>query len=1018
MSPCATPRSTSRPPSSCRRSSASAAWRGRRRRRRSRHCWQADGHRGGCSSPRARTGRRRSARAGVRAQRAARCLAARRPAPPSRPRLDRRGARALVGWPGRSDRLRRRRVRARRRAVDRARRRAAAPLPAFLRGPDQPPLGLFRAPTRRVRRQLGRRRRAPRRARREASRSQRRLDGPRHARRARALGEALARRADRAPAGAARHGDPARGARRRRLPDLHARHLRAPHRRGTTPRRRRAVRGAGRCRGDAPRVPRRRCRVGDARGGHARDRVAGNGCARDPRDRPGAQADARRVGGVRAGRAGGRLVGSGRAGRRSRTAGRGPCPRRADADPWRPARRQHGRARQRRLPDRLGPGGDGDCGGRAGLVPARGRMARRPVARGDRRAGAGGRRSPARRTRAGAGRGRRDVHLRLAAGPQRRDPPEPGRDRVGARRARFRGAVGSRRDGGVVRPALVVLALAVWAAPAAAATCGSTAGVPAFTPAAQPVADEAVSSYLSSVDTTSTRVLTGVAGTSTEGRPIPFALVSSPRNLARLGAIAGRAHASRQGRAHAAGGPAIVWLAANVHGNEPSGTDADLQLLSELARGASCTLLDRLVIGFLPLQNPDGRAAGTRTNAAGFDLNRDWFARTQPETAAKLDLLSRYPPLAFADQHEEGGTSFFFPPDADPVHHEVPTAALRAMSQTIGPALQRAFERAGVGYSTGAGYDLFFMGYGDSATTTLFGAAGMTFEKGTDAPFARKVTEHHLAAKTLLEAVAAHRHALLRAWDRSWRQARAEGRRGQRERNATQSGAGVDQQVPRGRVYAYAWRADVAAFDAATLAARLRSVGVEVNQLRRSISVRAFHAYGAPGQRRRTLPAGMWVVTLAQTQKHWVEAMLGEDPYAAVASFYDAASWSNPLLMGLDGGAIRSRLPRGVLGPAVIPGRPGGPPFAGDSEGGAEVAMNLLAHDVPLARVPRTGAFVAPGDRAPANAVALRAPRVALLDGLHDSAGSPSPSSSWMRWLLERRYGLTIDLIGDADLAA
>jgi hypothetical protein len=219
-------------------------------------------------------------------------------------------------------------------------------------------------------------------------------------------------------------------------------------------------------------------------------------------------------------------------------------------------------------------------------------------------------------------------------------------------------------------------------------------------------------------------------------------------------------------------------------------------------------------------------------------------------------------------------------------------------------------------------------------------------------------------------------------------------------------------------VYAYAWRADVAALDAAALAARLRSVGVRVNRLRRSISVRAFHAYGTHGQRRRTLPAGTWVVTLAQTQKHWVEAMLGEDPYAAVASFYDAASWSNPLLMGLDGGAIRSRLPRGALGPAVIPGRPGGPPFAGDSEGAAEVAMNLLTHDVPLARVPRTGAFVAPGDRAPADAVALGAPRVALLDGLRDSAGLPSPSSSWMRWLLERRYGLTVDLIGDADLAA
>jgi hypothetical protein len=560
--------------------------------------------------------------------------------------------------------------------------------------------------------------------------------------------------------------------------------------------------------------------------------------------------------------------------------------------------------------------------------------------------------------------------------------------------------------------ALAVLALAFGAAPAGAATCGSTEGVPAFTPGPQPVSGDAVSSYLSSADAASTRVVTGVAGTSVQARPLPYAIVSSPRNLARLGQIAARARASRQGRSYAAGGPAIVWLAANVHGNEPSGTDADLQLLSELARGSSCALLDRLVIGFLPLQNPDGRAAGTRVSAVGFDLNRDWFARTQPETAAKLDLLSRYPPLAFADQHEEGGTSFFFPPDTDPVHHEVPAAALRAMSATIGPALARAFGGAGLPYTTGTGYDLFFMGYGDSATTTLFGAAGMTFEKGMDAPFAQKVAEHHLAARTLLEAVAAHRHPLLRAWDRSWRQARAEGRRGRLEPNATLAGATADRQVPRARVYAYAWRADVAAGDATALATRLRSVGVRVNRLRRAVRVRAFHTYGTHGTRRQRLPAGTWVASLAQTQKHWVEAMLGENPYAAVAYFYDVASWSNPLLMGIDGGAIRSRLPRGVLGPGVAPRRPVAPPFAGDSQGAAELAMELLRNGVPVERVPRSGEFVSAGG------VALRTPHVALLGGLQDGAGNPSPASSWMRWLLERRYGLTVEALGDADLAA
>ena len=115
-------------------------------------------------------------------------------------------------------------------------------------------------------------------------------------------------------------------------------------------------------------------------------------------------------------------------------------------------------------------------------------------------------------------------------------------------------------------------------------------------------------------------------------------------------------------------------------------------MLSELAHSSSCTLLDRLVVGILPVQNPDGRAAGTRANANGFDLNRDWFARTQPETGAKLDAARRATRRwRSPTSTRRAATSFFFPPNADPIHHEIPRAALRAMDRTIAPAL-----RAGV----------------------------------------------------------------------------------------------------------------------------------------------------------------------------------------------------------------------------------------------------------------------------------------------------------------------------------
>ena len=73
----------------------------------------------------------------------------------------------------------------------------------------------------------------------------------------------------------------------------------------------------------------------------------------------------------------------------------------------------------------------------------------------------------------------------------------------------------------------------------------------------------------------------------------------------------------------------------------------------------------------LPTQNPDGREADTRRNAYGFDMNRDWFARTQPETDGKLEMLRELPPQVFVDAHEMGRATYFFPPNADPVYHEI-----------------------------------------------------------------------------------------------------------------------------------------------------------------------------------------------------------------------------------------------------------------------------------------------------------------------------------------------------------
>ncbi len=82
---------------------------------------------------------------------------------------------------------------------------------------------------------------------------------------------------------------------------------------------------------------------------------------------------------------------------------------------------------------------------------------------------------------------------------------------------------------------------------------------------------------------------------------------------------------------------------------------------------------------------------------------------------------------------------------------------------------------------------------------------------------------------------------------------------------------------------------------------RLQTAHVIVDRLARRTVVRDYRPYGdAP--RRRTLPAGTYWISLAQAQKHWVQAALNEDTYVPFPYFYDVSGWSLPLLAGIQGG--------------------------------------------------------------------------------------------------------------------
>jgi hypothetical protein len=424
-----------------------------------------------------------------------------------------------------------------------------------------------------------------------------------------------------------------------------------------------------------------------------------------------------------------------------------------------------------------------------------------------------------------------------------------------------------------------------------------------------------ISRYVQAVDDASDRVVSGVAATSLAGRPLPYAVVGDPANVTAeaLKTISHQAKKLRNPMLSdarvdelVASTPAILWVAANVHGNEKSGADAALKVLYELADRTDCTVetvLDNAIVVVMPTQNPDGRVRNIRRNSYGFDMNRDWFARTQPETDGKLQLLRRYPPVLFVDAHEFGYRNYLFPPHADPEYHETPDTAHDWIFDDYSPAIASAFDQEGLKYHHGPPYDFFATIFGDTVPAVGFHGAGMTFEKDYRDPLRDRTFQQFLAMWSSVFQGASGGSSYVRQWHESYVTAYEEGLAGTLEPNGIYNeGNELAQDVPDITVRHY-FLLDRASrrFELDTLVRRLQRMDVDVYQLTEPLDVPDFRPYGDP-ERARTLPVGTYWIPMAQGQKHWIQSMLHEDTYMPYKLTYDVTAWSNPLLLNLYGG--------------------------------------------------------------------------------------------------------------------
>jgi hypothetical protein len=166
---------------------------------------------------------------------------------------------------------------------------------------------------------------------------------------------------------------------------------------------------------------------------------------------------------------------------------------------------------------------------------------------------------------------------------------------------------------------------------------------------------------LREIETTSNRVRVEVIGQSAGGRNLFLVTLSAPEALGRLGQYQAirqtmlKDPEKAQEMIDKFGDFKVpVFINGSIHGNEYPGVDAAMRLIEKLAYDDSpetMDILNNLILLINVVQNPDGRVLGTRANANGFDLNRDFITQSQPETRATVRVLRDWNPMIFLDLH-------------------------------------------------------------------------------------------------------------------------------------------------------------------------------------------------------------------------------------------------------------------------------------------------------------------------------------------------------------------------------
>ncbi len=255
-------------------------------------------------------------------------------------------------------------------------------------------------------------------------------------------------------------------------------------------------------------------------------------------------------------------------------------------------------------------------------------------------------------------------------------------------------------------------------------------------------------------------------GKTHEGRKLVILTISSPENLQNLDNIK-QDHLAFVDPSGSVSNydavPIFINLGYNVHGNEPSTSEAALLSAYTFAASNNPEILNYIrnsVIMIDPTINPDGRDRhthwanmyqgnpevsdpqdaehneywpGGRTNHYWFDLNRDWLLGIHPESRGKLTWYHEWYPNVVTDFHEMGTqSSYFFEPMKDnaSLNPIMPKENYVDLNNLFGDYFAQALDSIGSFYFTKEVFDGTYPGYG-SSYPDLQGALALLFEQAS-----------------------------------------------------------------------------------------------------------------------------------------------------------------------------------------------------------------------------------------------------------------------------------------------